>query len=77
MKWTIVTGRLRFHEGPLVLPDGSGIMVEIVAGHITRFHGSTLYAAETRTGCLPGYRVAGLGRLSKARRPRPGVGRAH
>ena len=77
MEWTIVTGRLRFHEGPLVLPDGSGIMVEIVAGRLTRFHGSTHYAADTRTGRLPSYWVPATGRLSKARRPRLGPRLAH
>lgn len=34
--WTIVAEGLRFPEGPVAMPDGSVIVVEIAAGRITR-----------------------------------------
>lgn len=36
MDWEIVTEGLRFPEGPVVMDDGSTILVEIAAGRITR-----------------------------------------
>lgn len=48
---TIATG-LRFPEGPVAMPDGSVILVEIAAGRITRVKpdGSTETVAETGGG---------------------------
>ena len=34
--WTIVADGLRFPEGPVAMPDGSVIVVEIAAGRLTR-----------------------------------------
>ena len=34
--WTIVAEGLRFPEGPVVMPDGSVVLVEIAAGRVTR-----------------------------------------
>ena len=48
----IVASGLRFPEGPVAMPDGSVILVEIAAGRITRVHpnGSTETVAETGGG---------------------------
>ena len=35
-EWTTVADGLRFPEGPVAMPDGSVILVEIAAGRITR-----------------------------------------
>lgn len=35
-EWTTVASGLRFPEGPVAMPDGSVILVEIAAGRITR-----------------------------------------
>lgn len=37
--WTTVASGLRFPEGPVAMPDGSVILVEIAAGRITRVGG--------------------------------------
>lgn len=49
---TIVASGLRFPEGPVAMPDGSVILVEIAAGRITRVQadGSTETVAETGGG---------------------------
>ena len=36
MTWRTVAQGLRFPEGPVAMPDGSVILVEIAAGRITR-----------------------------------------
>ena len=36
--WTTVAEGLRFPEGPVAMPDGSIVLVEIAAGRITRVH---------------------------------------
>lgn len=36
VEWTTVASGLRFPEGPVAMPDGSVILVEIAAGRITR-----------------------------------------
>ena len=36
IEWTKVASGLRFPEGPVAMPDGSVILVEIAAGRITR-----------------------------------------
>jgi len=48
----IVAEGLRFPEGPVVLPDGSVVVVEIEAGRVTRVatDGSTTVVAETGGG---------------------------
>jgi gluconolactonase len=38
MEFTVIADKLRFPEGPVVMPDGSVIVVEIAAGQITRIH---------------------------------------
>ena len=50
--WTIVAEGLRFPEGPVAMPDGSVILVEIAAGRITRVRpdGSTETVAEPGGG---------------------------
>jgi len=35
-EWTLVADGLRFPEGPVAMPDGSVVLVEIAAGRITR-----------------------------------------
>ena len=37
-EWTTVADGLRFPEGPVAMPDGSIVLVEIEAGRITRVH---------------------------------------
>ena len=37
-EWTTVADGLRFPEGPVTMPDGSVVLVEIEAGRITRVH---------------------------------------
>ncbi len=48
----IVTEGLRFPEGPIALPDGDVLVVEIAAGRLTRCHpdGSKTVVAETGGG---------------------------
>ncbi|ANK82460.1 MAG: gluconolaconase [Rhizobiales bacterium NRL2] len=48
----IVTEGLRFPEGPIALPDGDVLVVEIAAGRLTRCHpdGSTTVVAEPGGG---------------------------
>ncbi|MGN6269757.1 MAG: SMP-30/gluconolactonase/LRE family protein [Sphingomonas sp.] len=48
----IIASGLRFPEGPVAMPDGSVVLVEIEAGRITRVHadGSTETVAETGGG---------------------------
>jgi len=36
VEWTTVAAGLRFPEGPVAMPDGSVVLVEIAAGRITR-----------------------------------------
>ena len=52
MELEIVAEGLRFPEGPVAMPDGSVIVVEIAAGRITRVapDGSTTTLAETGGG---------------------------
>ena len=38
IEWTMVASGLRFPEGPVAMPDGSVVLVEIEAGRITRVH---------------------------------------
>ena len=49
---TVIASGLRFPEGPVAMPDGSVILVEIEAGRITRVQpdGSTETVAETGGG---------------------------
>lgn len=49
---TIVAGGLSFPEGPVAMPDGSVILVEIAAGRVTRVRpdGTTETVAETGGG---------------------------
>ena len=49
---TIIASGLRFPEGPVAMPDGSVILVEIEAGRITQVppDGSTQTVAETGGG---------------------------
>ena len=50
--FTIIASGLRFPEGPVAMPDGSVILVEIAAGRITRVRpdGSTATVAEPGGG---------------------------
>lgn len=52
IEWTIVAEGLRFPEGPVTLPDGSVVLVEIAAGRITRVwpHGRKETVAEPGGG---------------------------
>jgi gluconolactonase len=52
MELEIVADGLRFPEGPVVMPDGSVVVVEIAAGRITRVHrdGRRKTVAETGGG---------------------------
>ena len=49
---TTIASGLRFPEGPVAMPDGSVILVEIAAGRVTRIRadGSTETVAETGGG---------------------------
>ncbi|WP_375393597.1 hypothetical protein [uncultured Sphingomonas sp.] len=48
-EWTTKVKGLRFPEGPVAMPDGSIILVEIAAGRITRVHpDGTIATVRTR-----------------------------
>jgi gluconolactonase len=49
---SVLAGGLRFPEGPVAMPDGSVVLVEIAAGRVTRVHpdGTTETVAETGGG---------------------------
>ena len=52
MKFTEMASGLAFPEGPVIMPDGSVIVVEIVSGHVTRIwgDGKRELVADTRGG---------------------------
>ena len=52
VEWTTVASGLRFPEGPVAMPDGSVLLVEIAAGRITRVRadGGTETVAEPGGG---------------------------
>lgn len=52
MTWTTIATGLRFPEGPVAMPDGSVILVEIAAGRVTRVKpdGTTETVAEPGGG---------------------------
>jgi gluconolactonase len=52
-EWEIVADRLRFPEGPVVMPDGSIILTEIAAGRITRVHADGRKETVAETGGGP------------------------
>lgn len=52
-EWQLIADGLRFPEGPVVMPDGSVILVEIAAGRITRIKPDGSKETVTETGGGP------------------------